>query len=159
MNLSSCLSTSDRRLRSWKMVMLFLRISTWEWYKLESSKKKKWTRGTSLYIPPLFSSHRPQYLSLHDRNQGMRKICNAPSSYRLRLSSFFEAERCQFDPFIAPKFLTRLSTMQATTVWMPETEKKRERRTLIPDAPNEYEKIYHHKIAVLKLLLKLDSIR
>ena len=27
------------------------------------------------------------------------------------------------------------------------------------DAPNVYDKIYHHKIAVLKLLLKLDSIR
>ena len=40
MNLSSCIRTSDRRLRSWKMVMFFPRISTWEWCKMESSTKK-----------------------------------------------------------------------------------------------------------------------
>ena len=118
--------------------------------------EKKWTRGTSSHIPPSFSLHRPHYLSLHGRNQGMRKLCNAPSRSRSRASSFLGAERCQFDPFIAPKFLTRLSTMQATTVWMPKTKKKKERTTPIPNAPNVYDKIYHHKIAVLKLLLKLD---
>lgn len=68
--------------------------------------EKKWTRGTSLYIPPPFSLQRPHYLSLHGRNQGIRKICNAPS--RSRTSSFLGVERCQFDPFIAPIFLTRL---------------------------------------------------
>ena len=29
----------------------------------------------------------------------------------------------------------------------------------MPDAPNVYDEIRRHKIAVLKLLLKLDSIR
>ena len=29
----------------------------------------------------------------------------------------------------------------------------------MPDAPNVYDKIHRHKIAVLKLLLKLDSNR
>lgn len=152
MNLSSCISTSDWRLRSWKMVMFFLLISTWQWYKMErSTKKRERERPHCIFL--LCS------LSLHDWNQGMRKICNAPSSSRLRASSFLEAELCQFDPFVAPKFLPRLSTIQATTVWMPETEKKKERRTPMPDAPNVYDKIYRHKIAVLKVLLKLDSIR
>lgn len=45
MNLSSCITTSDRRLRSWKMVMFFLRICTWQWYKMESSTKKSEREG------------------------------------------------------------------------------------------------------------------
>ena len=43
MNLSSCIS--DRPLRSWKMVMFFLRMSTWEWYKMKSSTKKSEREG------------------------------------------------------------------------------------------------------------------
>lgn len=45
MKLSSCISTSDRPLRSWKMVMFSPRISTWEWYKMERSTKKSEREG------------------------------------------------------------------------------------------------------------------